>query len=111
MLEGWQVSAVNLLQHCLGWAFSHMRICWDGWLAGVMDLAGVHMAQVVLSSNLKQETILVPLQKQHQHSAATTPNCMFGQVNAIVKAPGTHRKAQVIAGVAPAPSMLPAAVA
>lgn len=72
MLEVWQLPAADLLQHCLGWALDHMSISWDDWLAGVMDLAGVHMMQAALSRHLLQETLLVPLQPQHTSTTYST---------------------------------------
>ena len=65
-------TAADLLQHGLGRALTHVCVSRDHWLAGVVDLAGVHMAQVVLSSHLVQEAVLVPLQEgrgtRHTHT-------------------------------------------
>lgn len=63
MLEVWQLPTADLLHHCLGRALAHVRVCRDGRLAGIVDVAGVNMAQVVLSRNLLQEALLVPLHK------------------------------------------------
>jgi hypothetical protein len=47
-----------------------MRVSRDGWLAGVMHLAGLHVAQCVRRCHLLQETILVPLQENKQAKKA-----------------------------------------
>lgn len=82
VLQGRHVAAVDLLQHRLGWALTHVCVCWDGGLAGVVDLAGVHMAQVVRRRHLLQEAVLVPLHRRHAHGD-TLSALVWGQRRAL----------------------------
>ena len=76
MLEVGQLAAADLLQHCLSWALVHLCICWDGGFACIVDAGGVHVAQVVLSRDLVQEALLVPLRAYDENSSHVI-GCLF----------------------------------